>query len=149
MRPYAGLPMAAGWAIFTLAAWIWCARHDYFEIALGFLIAAFVGTFAILIWMSGLFAENADVSSFSDASATCYRRAEDVRVCSIVVAELELGNVQGHVLGANFVERTDHAALHQRPETLNRDAASIRIDHDEIASAILLHGLPALPADAK
>jgi len=28
MRPYRGLPMAAGWAIVTLAAWAWFAYHD-------------------------------------------------------------------------------------------------------------------------
>ena len=47
-------------------------------------------------------------------------RSENVHVLSVVVTELELGNVERHILGADLVERADHAALHQGPETLNR-----------------------------
>ena len=37
----------------------------------------------------------------------------------VVVAELELGNIERHVFGAHLVERADHAALEDRPEALN------------------------------
>jgi hypothetical protein len=55
MRPYRGLPMAAGWALLALAGWFWAARHDRNGLALCLLIAAFAGTYAMLIVASGLF----------------------------------------------------------------------------------------------
>src|ERR1700730_13957835 len=51
------------------------------------------------------------------ASADC--RSEDVRILTIVVAELKLRNVQRHVFGAHFVERAHHAALEDRPEAFD------------------------------
>src|SRR6202521_80530 len=49
-----------------------------------------------------------------------YRRPEDVRIVPVVVAELKLRNVQRHVLGADLVERADHAALKDAPKAFNR-----------------------------
>lgn len=54
------------------------------------------------------------------ASAPCYGFAEDVGVVAIVVAELELRDVQRHVFRAHLVERADDAALEDRPEAFNR-----------------------------
>jgi hypothetical protein len=51
------------------------------------------------------------------ASPNC--RPEDVRVLPIVVAELELGNIERHIFAAHFVERTDHATLENRPEAFD------------------------------
>jgi len=48
------------------------------------------------------------------------RRSEDVCVLAIIVAELELGNIQRKVLFADLVEGADAAALNQRPKTFNR-----------------------------
>jgi hypothetical protein len=45
---------------------------------------------------------------------------EDVFVLPVVVAELELGDIERHVFRADLVERADNAALEDRPETLNR-----------------------------
>ena len=47
-------------------------------------------------------------------------RSENVGVAPIVVPELKFGNVQRHVLGANFMEAADDTALEDRPEAFNR-----------------------------
>ena len=51
--------------------------------------------------------------------ASAYRRSEDVRVHAVIVAELELRDIQREVLFADFVESADHATLNQRPETFD------------------------------
>jgi len=61
-------------------------------------------------------AERVSAAPGIDASATCYSRAENVRVLPIVIPELKLGNVERHVLGADLVERANHAAFQDRPE---------------------------------
>ncbi len=48
------------------------------------------------------------------------RRSENVRVPPVVIAELELRDVQRHVFAADFVEAADDAALEDRPEAFNR-----------------------------
>ena len=45
---------------------------------------------------------------------------EDIRVHAMIVAELKLGNIEGHVFAAHLVERADDAALEDPPETFNR-----------------------------
>lgn len=54
------------------------------------------------------------------ASASCYRRSEDIFVVAVVVPELELSNVQRQIFGADLVERPDDATFKDRPETFNR-----------------------------
>jgi hypothetical protein len=49
-----------------------------------------------------------------------YSFVKDVRVVSVVVAELELGDVQWQIFGADLVKFADHAALENRPEAFNR-----------------------------
>jgi hypothetical protein len=44
------------------------------------------------------------------------RRTENVCVVSVVIAELELGNIERHVFPADLVEGADHAAFEDRPE---------------------------------
>src|SRR5208282_632074 len=56
---------------------------------------------------------------FGAASASAYRRAEDVGIEAIVVAELKFRNVERHIFGAHFVESADHAAFEDRPEALD------------------------------
>jgi len=46
-------------------------------------------------------------------------RSEDVRARSIIIADLELGDIEGQILFARLVESADHAALDQRPEAFN------------------------------
>ena len=53
------------------------------------------------------------------ASASCYGSSENVRVVPVVVAELELGDVERHVLPAHLVESADGAALEDRPEAFD------------------------------
>jgi hypothetical protein len=45
--------------------------------------------------------------------------SEDIRVHAVIVAELELGNIERQVLFADFVEGSDAAALDQRPEAFD------------------------------
>lgn len=52
--------------------------------------------------------------------ASLNRRAENIIVEPVVIAELKLRDVQRQVFRADFVECADDAAFHQRPETLNR-----------------------------
>ena len=52
-------------------------------------------------------------------SASPDRRSEDIRVLSIIIAELELRNIKRHIFPADFVERADHATLEDRPEAFD------------------------------
>jgi hypothetical protein len=52
-------------------------------------------------------------------SASPDRFTEDVRVLAVVVAELELGDVERQILVGYLMEGADHAALHERPETFD------------------------------
>jgi hypothetical protein len=51
---------------------------------------------------------------------TSDRGAEYICIRSVVISELKLRDVQRHVLGADFVECADDAALKDRPKTFNR-----------------------------
>jgi hypothetical protein len=53
-------------------------------------------------------------------STSLNRRAENVVIEAVVVAELKFGDIQRHVLFADFVERADDTALEDAPEALNR-----------------------------
>ena len=46
--------------------------------------------------------------------------AENVRVQTVIIAELGLGNVDWQVPFADFMVGADHGPLHQRPEAFNR-----------------------------
>src|SRR5262245_6189210 len=72
-------------------------------------------------FMRSFHTESASVFCGSScASAPCYGISEDVRVVPIVVTELKFRDVQRHVFCTHLVERTDHAALEDTPETFNR-----------------------------
>ena len=73
--------------------------------------ASIIGFLLVTLGHGSLFAENVAASSVFDASATCYRRAEYIRVLPVVVPELKLRDVQSHVFGRYFVECSDHARL--------------------------------------
>jgi hypothetical protein len=47
------------------------------------------------------------------------RRSENVCVFAVIIAELELGNIERKVLFADLVKGADHATLNQRPEALD------------------------------
>jgi hypothetical protein len=52
-------------------------------------------------------------------SASFNRRSKDVRVLPIVIAILELGNIEGEIFSADLVERADDAALDDGPEAFD------------------------------
>lgn len=69
--------------------------------------------------------------------ASSNRLSENIHIRAIIVAKLKFRDIQREVLGANFMERADHAALHQRPEAfdglgMNRtaDVLTARVIHD-------------------
>jgi hypothetical protein len=78
----------------------------------------------------------AETVTSDHASAACYRRSKHVRVHAIVVPELKLRDVKRHIFGAHLVERADHAALEDRPETLNR----VRVNRaDNVLLGVVIH----------
>jgi hypothetical protein len=46
-------------------------------------------------------------------------RPENIRVLPIVIAKLELGNIERHIFAAHFMECADDAALEDRPEAFD------------------------------
>jgi hypothetical protein len=48
------------------------------------------------------------------------RRSENIGIEAIIIAKLELCNVEMQILFADVVESSDNPALDERPETLNR-----------------------------
>jgi hypothetical protein len=74
-----------------------------------------------------------DAAKISSASA--YRRAEDVFVHSIIVAELELGDIQRQVLFADLVERSDASSFDERPEPF--DGVGVDGADDVLAPAVI------------
>ena len=47
------------------------------------------------------------------------RRSENVHVLTIVISELEFGDIERHIFAAHFVKRADHAALEDRPKAFD------------------------------
>jgi hypothetical protein len=52
--------------------------------------------------------------------AAADRRAKNVGIEAVVIAELKLRDIQRHVFRADFMERANHAALEDGPEAFNR-----------------------------
>jgi hypothetical protein len=74
------------------------------------------------------------------------RRSENVRVLPVIITELEFGNIERHVFPAHFVECTDHAALENRPETL--DGLSVDRSDDVLAPGMVNSGMGEVFAKA-
>src|ERR1051326_232290 len=53
------------------------------------------------------------------ALASADRRSENVRIHAVIVAELELRDIERQIFLADLVEGPDHAALDDRPEALD------------------------------
>src|SRR4051812_19382055 len=83
--------------------------------------------------------QEAETVASGGASAACYRSLENFGVVSVVVAELELRNVQRQVFLADLVISADNAALHQRPEALNR--LSVDSANDVLFSGMVNDGV--------
>ena len=71
--------------------------------------------------------------------ASLDRRSENIRVLPIVIAELELSDIERHIFAAHFVERTDHAALEDRPEAF--DGLGMNGADDVLASSVVNGGV--------
>jgi hypothetical protein len=63
------------------------------------------------------------------------RCSKNVRVLPVVITELELGNIERHIFPAHFVERTDDAALEDRPEAF--DGLSVDRADDVLTSRMV------------
>jgi hypothetical protein len=68
-------------------------------------------------------------------SASLYCCSENVSVPPVIIAELELGNIERHIFAAHFVECADHAALEDRPEPF--DCLSVNCADDVLASRMV------------
>jgi hypothetical protein len=70
-------------------------------------------------------------------SAPANSRPEDVRVFAMIVAKLKFRYVPRHVFLTDLVERADHTALDDRPETLK----SVRVNgSDNVLMRGMAHG---------
>jgi hypothetical protein len=67
------------------------------------------------------------------ASIDC--RPKNIRVLPVVIAELELGNIEQHIFAAHCVECADHAALENRPEAF--DGLSMDCANDILPSRVV------------
>src|ERR1700687_2621600 len=75
-----------------------------------------VVTSEIALTARAFWTRDAEAPASSDASASCYRRSEDVGVLAVVMAELKLGEIQRQILLAYVVECPNYATLQERPE---------------------------------
>jgi hypothetical protein len=77
-------------------------------------------------------------------SATRYRRAENVRVASVVISELKFGDVQRQIFTADFVEASHDAALQERPKAVNclRMHNAVNILASAVPHGLMLFQLP-------
>lgn len=83
-------------------------------------------------------AQQSEESWFLSISASLNRRAENVRIEAVIIAELKLRNVQRQMLLADFVERADDTALEDAPKPFNR----VRVNcADHVASGFVIDGL--------
>jgi hypothetical protein len=67
--------------------------------------------------------------------ASLDRRSENIRILPVIVAELELRDIERHIFAAHLVERTDYAALEDRPEAF--DGLSMDCADDVLASRVV------------
>lgn len=99
-----------------------------------------VATAAVLIigWGCGVYGTILLLPALRDL-AFLDRRPEDVRVQTVVIAELELGDIERQILFADLVEGPDHAALDERDKGQNSGEPSehLRIVRDNLSRNIL------------
>jgi hypothetical protein len=63
------------------------------------------------------------------------RRSENVVIKAVIIAELELSDIEREILGADLVERADDTALEDAPKALNR--LSVDGTHNILALAMI------------
>src|SRR5260221_10357081 len=54
-----------------------------------------------------------------NALASANRRSENVRILAIIIAKLELGDIERHVFGAHLVECANNASFEDRPKAVD------------------------------
>src|ERR1700683_2613348 len=69
---------------------------------------------ASAFWLSG-----AEAPASSVASASCYRRSENVFVLAVIVTELEFRKVRREILLGDMVETAHDAPLEQTPKAFD------------------------------
>src|SRR5215472_14662250 len=75
----------------------------------------------------------AGASASSDASASCYRFAEDVGILAVVMTKRELCEVKRKVLAADMMETPHDAALQETPERFDVIRVNLAANIDIIA----------------
>lgn len=73
-------------------------------------------------------------------------RTENIRVCPIVISELELVDIQREILRTDFVERADDAALHDGPEAF--DGVCVNVAMHVLAVPMIDSAVWIFPIDA-
>src|SRR5260370_10120855 len=61
---------------------------------------------------------DAEAPASSDASASCYRLAENVRILAVIETELKFCEVERQILLAHVVISAHYAALDERPKRI-------------------------------
>jgi hypothetical protein len=86
---------------------------------------------------------SASLGSFC-VSAARYRGAENVGVVSVVISELEFGNIQRQIFAADFVEAAHDAALQERPKAIDglRMDNAVNILPGAMADGLVLLQIP-------
>ena len=69
----------------------------------------------VTVWLS----QYAAVSASETASATCYRRPENIGVLAVVMSELTFGQVERQILLGYMMVVSDNATLEQTPKVLD------------------------------
>jgi hypothetical protein len=67
--------------------------------------------------------------------ASAEHRAEDVRVCAVIIAELKLRDIQRQILGTDLMECANNATFEDRPKAFNRVGVN-SADHVLIAMMV-------------
>src|SRR5579885_2381185 len=108
----------------------------------------YMATLTAAVWI----VHGSEASASSSASASCYRRAENVRVLAIVVAELEFRQIERQVLPADVMIRADHATLQDAPERFNVVGVDLAADIFFVHvgdDAVLVAYVPKFPVAAR
>ena len=129
-------PRPAGYERFIYAVMIWIsgcgnAALGMMLIIFGFsdrhrVVASCVGMILLGLggfmgWTGAAVLSRLETPITSSAHLTSAdRHSENIGVLPIVIPELKLCNVQGHIFGTHLVESANNAAFEDRPETLNR-----------------------------
>src|SRR5579885_113843 len=86
----------------------------------------------------------AETAASVRASAACYRGSKNIGVVAVIIAKLELCDVEGQIFAAYLVVGANNAALHDRPEAFNR--ICVNGTHNIVSRALADHLMRILSA---